>query len=437
LTGAENNNAAKMILNALSSNSSIVDLDFSDNELNDDTARALALALSKNKTLAHVDLSDNDIGDDGIAAIMSAQSTHKTLEYLDISENNFEDEAIQVIASYLRTQATGLKCLKLNDIGNQIHEINFNPIAMALESNNTLEELDVSDNHLSFEFGVILATSLLKNKQLQKLDCSDNNLGDDGAVALAKAITHNNRLNNLNFRSNGISDKGFIALSNALKNNSSLTKLSIYDDKITDAGYQAFAEMLKTNTTLIDFQIDSNNIQKETKKEIKEYLKRNKELKNKITNFINGLSEWKQNPQENARSIQIVITEISENPIFENGKPLDELQAFKQLCLAQHYFDQYQISALPADKAKNLKMSIICLKDAIQLGYHTEILDALANEIVDGINQRQQIPHLNQVMDELQLAQDHSLRLLAKQIQSGELVNSNSNHRNTRKTNVK
>ncbi|CAF0983740.1 unnamed protein product [Rotaria sordida] len=99
-----------------------------------------------------------------------------------------------------------------------------------------------SPNHAR-EFAATLQT----NQTLQKLDLSINNIGPPGAQYLAEALRNNQTLTTLDLSGNKITDAGIQNLADALQNNRTLRTLNLRINKFRDAGAGYLADALKKN----------------------------------------------------------------------------------------------------------------------------------------------------------------------------------------------
>ena len=80
-------------------------------------------------------------------------------------------------------------------------------IAEAIKVNNTLTELDLSENNISYSGATSIAEAIKVNNTLTKLDLSTNNIGDIGAKFIIKALKFNIRLTHLKLFDNCIHRK--------------------------------------------------------------------------------------------------------------------------------------------------------------------------------------------------------------------------------------
>ena len=203
VSGNDLSGPAKLILSdifeALRHNTSLVNLSLRDNAItatDPDTASSLTKMLQVNKSLTHLDLSRNNLSDSGARCIfeglrhnttlvnMSLQRNYiaatnpdtarsltkmlqvnKTLTHLDISYNQFENGICTFQG--LKLNST-LLLLNLRSTG--ITDDNAKCIGQALESNCTLQTLDISHNPFLGVTGTFfILDSLVFSTTLKKL----------------------------------------------------------------------------------------------------------------------------------------------------------------------------------------------------------------------------------------------------------------------------
>ena len=112
-------------------------------------------------------------------------------------------------------------------------------IADALNENNHLIHLDLSDNQIEVEGVKAIADALKKNNQLTHLDLSRNQIEVEGAMAIINALKKNNQLTQLYLSYNQIEVEGAKAIANALKKYNQLTHLDLSGNQIEVEGAKA------------------------------------------------------------------------------------------------------------------------------------------------------------------------------------------------------
>ncbi|KAL0208034.1 hypothetical protein P9112_010621 [Eukaryota sp. TZLM1-RC] len=200
---------------------------------------ALARALESNSTLTQLNLSDNNIADEGASSLARALESNYTLTQMNLSDNNIADEGAS-------------------------------SLARALESNYTLTQLNLSDNNIADEGASSLARALESNYTLTQLNLSDNNIADEGASSLARALESNSTLTQLNLSDNNIGYEGASALAHAVERNFTLTELVLWFNNISDEAASDFARALERNSTLTHLCLGVHNISNSTKSKLQQ-----------------------------------------------------------------------------------------------------------------------------------------------------------------------
>ena len=98
-------------------------------------------------------------------------------------------------------------------------------IARAIESEDVVEKLMLSEAGIGPRGAAALARALESSKTLKELWLGGNEVGDAGAASFGEALRANRHLRELLLYSNGVSDKGAKALAAALPDNYALHRL--------------------------------------------------------------------------------------------------------------------------------------------------------------------------------------------------------------------
>ncbi len=177
--------------------------------IGDDGLAALA-ALKNLKVLA---LDDLWIGSTGIEALAAL----KNLEELYLAGTVIDDDTCKTIAGFPRLKKLRLARTQVSDDG-----------LATLSTCSSLEDLDLSENSLITDAGMV---HLAKLTSLKKLNLWRVQISDDGALLLAPLT----KLNWLNLDNSKLGDRGLPLL----KNMNALTFLHIGSTQVTEAGASA------------------------------------------------------------------------------------------------------------------------------------------------------------------------------------------------------
>ena len=242
---------------ALSVNSSLTNLDLSENSIGASGAASLSQALAVNSCLTNLKLNLNGICHPGAAFLSQALAVNSSLTNLDLSENGIGDPGAASLSQALAVNSS-LTNLKLNL--NSICHPGAAFLSQALAVNSCLTNLDLSKNSIGDPGAASLSQALAVNSSLTNLDLSENSIGDSGAVSLSQALAVNSSLTNLDLRANIIGDSGAASLSQALEVNSSLTNLDLSENSIGFSGAAFLSQALAVNSSLTNLNLRANSI---------------------------------------------------------------------------------------------------------------------------------------------------------------------------------
>jgi Ran GTPase-activating protein (RanGAP) involved in mRNA processing and transport len=166
----------------------------------DDAAR-LAKALETNTNIVRLDISCNNIGDAGVASLSVTLSEHNsTITFLDISSNQFGASGAASIAKCLLAN-TGLQHLELsrNDLG----DAGATHLSGAIRLNAILEKLNISAANIGDIGAVDIGDALIVNNQMRTLWFTENKMGAVGSQSLDRAARMSSSLDVIYFETNG------------------------------------------------------------------------------------------------------------------------------------------------------------------------------------------------------------------------------------------
>lgn len=215
-------------------------------------------ALAANKSLVNLSLANHHIGavnDGSTKHLAEALESNCTLRKLDLTNNGTDHTTLLPIANALKVKnrtVTDLNLSKNNLVydGNG-HYQGVKPLTDILQSNHTLQSLNLKQSALDDECAKELAIVLQAGCTLQDLDLEFTPLGDSGIECIASALKTNSNLRRLNIGHTYFGKDGAKHLSDALKENKGLQELHLHDnDHLYSAAIPLLVEFLKTNKTL-------------------------------------------------------------------------------------------------------------------------------------------------------------------------------------------
>ncbi|KAF9343473.1 T-complex-associated testis-expressed protein 1, partial [Mortierella sp. AD094] len=176
--------------------------------------------------------------------------------------------------------------------GHSFDETAAKILALALEKNSTLERLNIGNDHLGGNEGVVkvLSEGLSKNKGLIRLDLENKGFGGRSETSvkyLAEALEKNEALQELVLARNKLTDQDIEALCKSLSHgkNKTLQKLDLCLNSFEESGTKSIASLLASQNQidgsaggLNEIDLSDNEITEEGGRDIGQALETNKTL---------------------------------------------------------------------------------------------------------------------------------------------------------------
>ena len=208
-----------------------VELDIARKQLKDDYIIALSEVVTELPRLTTVNVCDNNLTDSSMSILVQSLSNQKQITELDLSENDIDSETAEALLKLVGTMKCPLKVLKLSNADVDDEEIISFMDAFVL--NNSITHLDLSHNHMIDKMftanmnlhqvleldahgsgGAAIASSLYVNSTLAVLDISWNKIGPFSAAHISRSLTTTATIIELNLAYNSIKDVGAEAIGN-------------------------------------------------------------------------------------------------------------------------------------------------------------------------------------------------------------------------------
>ena len=177
----------------------------------DKICKKIGVGLAKNKCLRVLNISRGSIHSGGAISIFTSLESNTSLEELDLSWNWFtegDSEKVGCTLERMLTVNTGIQILKLAHC--RISDCIAKKIGAGLGGNKSLKLLDISWNSIHSDGAVCVFTSLEHNTSLEELDLSQNehltNESEEVGCALERMLTVNRGIQTLKLHQCGISD---------------------------------------------------------------------------------------------------------------------------------------------------------------------------------------------------------------------------------------
>ncbi|XP_048025519.1 uncharacterized protein LOC125254758 isoform X11 [Megalobrama amblycephala] len=218
-----------------------------DCDLTEESCSALATVLTSNSSLKELDISNNNIMDSGVKKLQNAlENTKCTLEKLRLSDCSITEEGYKALASALRSNPSHL--IELDLTGNDPGQSGVKELSDLLQDQKcqlkTLRFLSRAADEACQFVNRVLGENLLL---LRELNLSEHKLGPSGLKKLAAVLPDKHcKLNTLILNNSDITDEDCLVLTAALNSNpSNLTELNLSRTKLRDSGLKIFSALLK------------------------------------------------------------------------------------------------------------------------------------------------------------------------------------------------
>ncbi|XDV23329.1 hypothetical protein PO909_027943 [Leuciscus waleckii] len=233
--------------------------------LTEESCSALATVLRSNSSLKELDMSNNNLRDSGVKKLQIAlENTNCTLEKLRLSNCSITEEGYKVLASALRSNPSHL--IELDLTGNDPGQSGVKELDDLLQDRNcqlkTLRFLGPdADEACQYVRGIVGKNPLL----MRKLNLSEHELGDTRVNQIAALLLDKHcKLNTLQLRNCGLTEESCSALATVLRSNSSLKELDTSNNNLQDSGVEELQKGLEnTNCTLEKLILSNCSITKE------------------------------------------------------------------------------------------------------------------------------------------------------------------------------
>uniref|UniRef100_L7M5C8 Ran gtpase-activating protein n=1 Tax=Rhipicephalus pulchellus TaxID=72859 RepID=L7M5C8_RHIPC len=232
-----------------------------------DLARDIAALLRENgRHLAKVRFERNDLSQRSTTAILKALLKCQALSELSFDDNHLNKGNIEILAAVVRS----LRNLRKLTLRYSISEGGrFGPIAKALESNTSLEELSLKACQIQFE---LLFEALRTNTTLKVLDLDSCTMTYSEVRHLATALTFNKGLRTVLLPHCSLEDEGTVELANAMAKNDTLEKLDLLYNRCGARAVMAFCRSLTNNHSLRSVDLELTAVSDQERRELSHQL---------------------------------------------------------------------------------------------------------------------------------------------------------------------
>ncbi|XP_040189669.1 NACHT, LRR and PYD domains-containing protein 3-like isoform X2 [Rana temporaria] len=251
--------------------SQIEELQLDGNHLTDSSCPHLASGIRNNQTLRTLILSGNNLGGPHFSDLMEALTT-SCIEELQLSYNDLTDSSCPHLASGIRNNQT-LGTLMLG--GNNLEGPHFRDLMEALTTSQ-IEELQLTDTHLTDSFCPHLASGIRNNQTLRSLDLSLNNLEGPHFRDLMEALT-TSQIEELQLFYTHLTDSSCLHLASGIRNNQTLRTLDLYNNNLEGPHFRDLMKAL-TTSRIEELQIRDFSLSEEARRGLENLKKLRPEL---------------------------------------------------------------------------------------------------------------------------------------------------------------
>ncbi|KAK2906721.1 hypothetical protein Q8A67_005706 [Cirrhinus molitorella] len=214
--------------------------------LTEESCSALATVLSSNSSLKELDMSNNNLQDSGVKKLQNGlKDTNCMLEKLRLSDCNITEEGYKALASALRSNPSHLIELDLtgNDPGQSgVKELND----LLQDPNSQLKILrflgPAAEEACQYVIGTVGKNPLL----LRELNLSERKLGDTQANQIAALLQDKHcKLNTLMLNNCKLTEKSCQILATVLSSKTILKEMDLNNNHLLDSGVKEICEGIK------------------------------------------------------------------------------------------------------------------------------------------------------------------------------------------------
>ena len=221
----------------------LLELDLSQNSIDDDCIEFIARALAKCGYLQKLDLGFNRISDDGLDVLV--QRLPRSVRNLHLNSNRIGDDGLDALVRGLPTNVRDLSLCN-----NRIGDDGLDTLVRGLPTN--VRALSLSYNQVTLGRQL----SLLRFKEVR---FSGNTLSPGGPQVIADSLADPKcRLETLALYGTSIGDEGMEILASSLRSNRRLTRMLFDHSHITERVWNAFSSIL-CDTASINATYGSNH----------------------------------------------------------------------------------------------------------------------------------------------------------------------------------
>ncbi len=231
-----NEDDAQALSNALSRNSTLVELNLSSHHISTSVAKILAEGLQRNSSIKYISIGNSQFGDDAMIELCACLGENCTIQTLDLERKGITGRSAPFLCTAIRESSSvttvilsnneldqglvdlspcieGLESLEMHNCGMH-HQNASEAMAKALTVATSLRSLELDRNTLDHTHAAVLSSGLKGCIALESLSVNGNPLGPSGVDDIAQALPES--LKRLDIGSTGASGDGIQSIVNVI-----------------------------------------------------------------------------------------------------------------------------------------------------------------------------------------------------------------------------
>ncbi|XP_044026118.1 leucine-rich repeat-containing protein 74A-like isoform X2 [Siniperca chuatsi] len=211
----------------------------------------------RNMGEANLNLNHYGVGPQGAKALAIVLQSDNDVTNLELEDNALQAEGTRYLMEMLQTN---ISIQSLNLSNNQLHLEGAVIISKMLLDNYYIKSIKLSGNYFDDSAAKYFADVLKGDYVVKELDLSHNKFCDTGGEHLGHMLATNVGIEVLNLSWNHLRMRGAVALSAGLKLNSTLKQLQLSWNGFGYIEAESLGQALKQNSTLVLLDLSSNRI---------------------------------------------------------------------------------------------------------------------------------------------------------------------------------
>ena len=218
-------------------------------------ANMLSHVLSNATFLEQLNLSGCRLKTEHMKIILESLKQVVSIVTICLSDNNLANGVIDILVSVI-TCNRRLKCIEVFNCN--LQETAIASITKALENCEDLQSLDFSNNIITDDMAVNVAMLMEKCQSIQDLTLQRCQLHYAGIQRITEAMAKKTCLHCINLSENAISDQNAMLIASVIVNNTNLHKLKFSNCKLQNAGLQQLFQATTKITSLVHLDLSNN-----------------------------------------------------------------------------------------------------------------------------------------------------------------------------------